>query len=77
MSRRSGEPVAYQVRGLPEGLTIMVAKFGQWWQIIVQTSETSGEWLGSRVTGGRVRNRSARMLRADDDWAPWSIETRR
>ncbi len=50
MSRRSGEPVAYQVRGLPEGLTILVAKFGQWWQIIVQTSETSGEWLGKYVS---------------------------
>lgn len=49
-SRRSGEPVAYEVRGLPEGFTVMVAKFGQWWQIIVQTAETSGEWVGKFVS---------------------------
>ena len=50
MSRGSGEPVAYQVLGLPEGLTIMVTKFGQSWQIIVQTSESSGEWMGKYVS---------------------------
>ncbi len=50
MSRRSGEPVAYQVLGLPDSLTIMVAKFGQWWQVIVQTSESSGEWVGKYVS---------------------------
>jgi hypothetical protein len=42
--------VAYEVRGLPEGFTVMVAKFGQWWQIIVQTAETSGEWVGKFVS---------------------------
>ena len=60
-SRRSGEPVAYEVCGVPKGLTIMVAKFGQWWQIIVQTSETSGEWVGKYVSPEDALNALQRM----------------
>ena len=39
-------PRAYQVVGLPEDVEVVIGRFGNRWQILIQTARDMGQWRG-------------------------------
>ena len=89
--RKDSRTAEARVRMVPAGPELHIYYNGQFLRSeVVRDGRNVGDvaeeakagWLArgmsSRVTSGRrVSSCSARMLRAGDGWAPWSIETRR